>query len=321
MVYVFRPNAIGSPKFYWLPLMRVTNGFAAILFVLYPGHVKLRNHQPTTKIVGYLFLMVLFMLVYLMFAVGQFQLAFLSLTWNSFLAGIGETFMTDLHHMASYYLFLLLIVIGKDYFEERSNALIKKEQLQAELNKTQLLVLQRQIQPHFLFNTLNNVVAIIDEHKSVAQDMLVELSELLRTSMEMDFSQTISLKEEIAILSLYLSIEKKRFEHQLEYDLNIPNNTLETKVPPFLLQPLAENALKHGFKDNTSSLHLEVDAELDNDYLILRVKNDGSPLVAADFGIGLKNVNDRIITHYNNRGTFSLTDHQGWVINEIHIPV
>lgn len=321
LIYVFRPDAIGSTKFYWLPLMRVANGFAAILLVLYPGHLQLRNRKPSTRIVGYLLLLLLFMLVYLTFAVGQFQMAFLSLTWNSFLAGIGETFMTDLHHMASYYLFLLLIVIGKDYFEERSNALIKKEQLQTELNKTQLLVLQRQIQPHFLFNTLNNVVAIIDEHKSVAQDMLVELSELLRTSMDMDFSQTISLKEEINLLTLYLSIEKKRFEHQLEYQLNIPPDTLEFQVPPFMLQPLAENALKHGFKQVTSQLHLMVEAELGQDHLILTIKNDGAPSDDSPFGIGLKNVIDRITTQYGNRGSFTLTNEQGWVINEIRIPL
>ncbi len=321
MIYVFRPDAIGSTKFYWLPLLRVTNGFAAILLVLYPGHLQLKNRRSSTKIAGYLLLMILFMLVYLIFAVGQFQLAFLSLAWDSFLAGIGETLMTDLHHMASYYLFLLLIVIGKDYFEERSNALIKKEQLQAELNKTQLLVLQRQIQPHFLFNTLNNVVAIIDEHKSVAQHMLVELSELLRASMDMDFSQTIALKEEINMLSLYLSIEKKRFEHQLEYQLNIPPETSKVQVPPFLLQPLAENAIKHGFKENTSSLHLVIEGQLMEDQLILKVKNDGAPLADPLFGIGLKNVQERIITHYGDLGSFTITSDKHWVINEIRIPV
>ncbi len=321
MVHIFRPEAIGSPKWYWLPLLRVTNGFAAIIIVLYPGHQFLKDKKPSTKIVGYLLLMMLFMLVYLIFAVGQFQLAFLSITWNLFLAGIGETFMTDLHHMASYYLFLLLIVIGKEYFEERTHALIKKEQLQSELNKTQLLVLQRQIQPHFLFNTLNNVVAIIDERKEVAQNMLVELSELLRISMDMNFSQPIPLNEEIAILRLYLSIEKKRFEHQLEPHFDVSASTQEVMVPPFLLQPLAENALKHGFKNISSPLQLVIQSYIEGNYLILIIKNNGAMLGNLQFGIGLQNVQERISTHYGNRAMFTLTNDAKWTVNQIRIPL
>lgn len=273
------------------------------------------------KIPGYLALMVLFIGVYLVFAVGQFQLAFLSISWERFLAGIGETIMTDLHHMASYYFFLLLIVIGKDYFEERTNAVIRKEQLETELSKTQLLVLQRQIQPHFLFNTLNNVVAIIDERKEVAQEMLVELGELLRMSMELDMGQQVPLKQEFEILRLYLSIEKKRFEHQLHFELDMTNQSTEITILPFLLQPLVENGIKHGFKKGISQVRIEVKAWTDTSHLHLEIRNDGIPVQSQSFGIGLQNVQDRLATSYGEQSTMVLKNQDGWVVNKILIPL
>ncbi len=320
LIYIFKPEAIKADKMFWLPLMRIVNGFVAISFVLLPGHKLLKSKSWSTRIIGYFFLMLAFTLIYLSVSVFQFQLAFMTIRLELLLAGIGETLMTDLHHIASYFLFLLFIILGKEYFEERTDALIRKEQLETELSQTQLKVLQRQIQPHFLFNTLNNVVAIIDERKDAAQEMLVDLSELLRVSMEMDFSKQIPLAKEMEILSTYLSIEKKRYEHQLEYELNFIGCE-DVLVPPFLLQPMAENAIKHGFKGGIDKLHLLVNAIIENGYLSIRIENDGAPIKNIEFGLGLKNSEERLTNSYGNDYTFKVIQENHLVVNEIKIPI
>ncbi|RMG16712.1 MAG: hypothetical protein D6730_24810 [Bacteroidetes bacterium] len=320
MIYLIRPDAIQFDKFYWIAIMRIVNGFAAILMVLYPGYKLLKNQSLTIKIIGYIIFMFLFILVYLAFSVGQFQLMFLKVSWNLFIGGMVETLMTELHHIASYYFFLLFIMIGKDYYEERTNVLLSKNRLETELTKTQLEVLQRQIQPHFLFNTLNNVVAIIDEKKKAAQEMLIDLSELLRVSMDMDFSTKIALSEELNILNKYLSIEKKRFEHQLNYQLNIREADLNIKLPPFLLQPLVENAIKHGFKDNTKSLYIVIESERMGEMVHIKIKNNGTSLSSMNEGLGIRNVKERLTNSFEN-AQYRIYQKNEWVINEISLPL
>lgn len=270
--------------------------------------------------VGYFVLMILFSLVYLVFSVGQFQFSFLLFSMKDFLHAIAKTVMSDLHHIASYYFFLLFILLGKEYFEERTGALVKKEQLEKELSETQLKVLQRQIQPHFLFNTLNNVVAIIDERKEVAQEMLVELSELLRLSNEMNFAQKISLERELEILTCYLSIEKKRFEHQLSYKFQIDDASKSILVPPFLLQPIIENAIKHGFKGRVEKLSIEIVTSLEQGFLVIQISNNGAPIRNTNFGIGLSNCKERLENAYENNYEFGLKQIDKKVINYIKIP-
>ncbi len=321
IIHLFRPDTIQSTKFYWLAPMRILNGFAAISLVLYPGYRYLRDKSWAFRILGFFALMILFILVYLAFSVGQFQLAFLNLTPGSLLAGIGETLMTDLHHIASYYFFLILICAGKDYFDDRTKAIIKKEQAEGELARTKLQVLQRQIQPHFLFNTLNGAVAIMEERTDKAQEMLLDLSELLRTAMEMDFEERISLRQELELLRRYLGIEEKRFEHQLAYEMAVDEAVFNCPVLPFLLQPLVENAIKHGFKEGTSVLKIKIAGWIAHDQLVLQVTNDGARLMEAGRGIGLANVRERLFNAYSDHASFSLDQQGDLVVNTIKIPM
>ena len=321
MIHIYRPEIVQTNKIYWLPLMRVISGLAAISLVLYPGYQWLKRKELLFRVIGFILLMVLFSFVFLAFYVGQFQFAFLNPNMELFFSGIIETMMTDLHHIASYYFFLLFICAGKDYFDDRTAAIIKKEQVENELSKTKLEVLQRQIQPHFLFNTLNNTVAIIEEHKEAAQEMLVDLSELLRLSMEMDFGQMILLEKELEILSLYTSIEQKRFEHQLNFNYNIEDEVTDKHIPPFLLQPLVENAIKHGFKEGIRKLTIELKAFTDDELLCIEIKNDGSRLQPSLNGIGLQNVKDRLRNAYGNEVNFSLEQQQEWVVNQLKLPL
>ncbi len=320
MVFLFKPEVIQSSKVYWFPIMRVLNGYAAITLVLYPGYKWLRSKSILNQILGYLFVLILFVLVYLIFSVGQFQLIFMGINFELFVAGVFETMMTDLHHIAAYYFFLLFICASKGYYDEKTTAIIKREQLEKELTETKFTVLQRQLQPHFLFNTLNSAITIMDEKKKSAQEMLLDLSELLRNSLETDFGKLIPLKKEIEILENYLSIEKKRFEYQLNYRIEVQKNLEKVKVLPFLFQPLAENAIKHGYKGEVGILNLEIDVAINDGRIIIKVSNDGAPLKNYNNGIGLQNLKERLENTYGDTYYFSLHQENERVINTIEFP-
>ncbi len=320
MIFLFRPETIISSKFYWFPFLRVVNGFAAITFVLYPGYNLLRLKNVTHQVIGYIFLLILFVFVYLIFAVGLFQFLFLEISFDLFIAGIFETMMTDLHHIAAYYFFLLFICASKDYYDDKTQAIVKREQLEKELTQTKFLVLQRQLQPHFLFNTLNSAISIMEERKKPAQEMLVDLSELLRNSLEINFEEKIPLKKEIELLRSYLSIEKKRFEHQLEFEIVISEELNTEKVLPFLLQPLAENAIKHGYKGGVKQLSIKIEVIKEFDRLKIWVSNNGDLLRNETMGIGIKNIQERLKTTYGDDFNFELKQKNNRVINLVDFP-
>ncbi|MBO6522474.1 MAG: histidine kinase [Balneolaceae bacterium] len=300
--------------------MRLLNGFAAISLVLYPGYIWIRGRSISIHIFGHLLLLVLFVLVYLIFSVGQFQLLFLSFEFDLFLSGIFETMMTNLHHIAAYYFFLVFICASKDYYNDKTKAVTKRELLEKELTETRYRVLQRQLQPHFLFNTLNGAISIMEDKKESAQNMLVDLSELLRNSLEIDFGNLISLEREIELLKTYLNIEKKRFEHQLEFEINVPKELSEERVLPFLLQPLAENAIKHGYKGGTKALKVQVEAVREERRIKIEISNNGAPLSVERVGIGRRNTEERLRTTYGEDYSFSLIQKNGKVINRIEFP-
>lgn len=321
ITHIFRPETIKVNKIYILPVIRLLSGIIGIFIILLPGYKMLKGKAWGLQVSGYFGLLVAFVFTYLFFTVLFFQMIFLEPTFSLVMAGIGESMMTGLHHVASYFSFLLLICAGKDYFDERTQALVRKEQVENELSQAKLLALQKQIQPHFLFNTLNNAIAIMEERKGAAQEMLVDLSELLRTSMSLDFSQKIPLKKELEILALYIAIEQKRFEHQLRIQLQIRAQAEPVLVPPFLLQPIVENAIKHGFKGGKRQLQIILDATSVEDHLILQIKNDGAPLGRQVAGIGLQNVKDRLQSAFPGTATFQLEQKENWVINTIKLPI
>ena len=223
---------------------------------------------------------------------------------------------SEFHNVLKMYFIKLILLIAMDYFQGRERTIIEKSNLEKELFEVKHNALKAKLQPHFLFNTLNTIVAIIDENKIKAQNALIALSDLLRYSMEIKPNQLITIKEELELLNKYLTIEKSRFENQVI--IEIDNNTDEAifMVPPLILQPIAENAIKHGFKGIHGKLTLIV--EVDNTTKLVRVKNDGQA-VSENFesGNGIQIVKQRMKQHFGSNSRFKLYEHNGWIINEL----
>ena len=160
------------------------------------------------------------------------------------------------HYQIIIYWAILAAGISLEYYKkyrareiEASRLLLRSTKLESQLAKAQLDSLKMQLHPHFLFNTLHAVSALIDDNPKRARRVIARLGELLRSTLDIAEEQTIPLEQEIALTKLYLEIEQERFGDKLEVKINVSDSDLDCMVPTLILQPLIENAIKHGIKD------------------------------------------------------------------------
>lgn len=197
------------------------------------------------------------------------------------------------------YLAVVSIVIAYHFIEKERDQSLKRIEVEKLLTHSRLLQLQSQLNPHFLFNALNGISSMIDDDASTAQDAIANLSELLRYNLSFGERQTITLDEEIEITTLYTSLQKLRFSEKLTFEYHIPPDLGGYLVPPFILQPIIENAIKHGFDASHQQVHISVTAQRKGDRLHLIVTNDGAPLKPSyAMGTGLQNIHDRLASLY-----------------------
>jgi two-component sensor histidine kinase len=188
--------------------------------------------------------------------------------------------------------------------------------------KAQLEVLRYQLNPHFLFNALNSIRASVDEDKNRAKQMITQLSEFLRHSLLSVEKKEIPLQEEIEAVKNYLAIEKIRFEEKLDVHFEIDEESENYKVPCFILNPLVENAIKHGWQTSPKPLRIKILTRVDPDNLVLEVVNSGKLDDTHNSNgtkIGLKNVRERLEKLYGENGRFELTQEGEFIIAKIEI--
>ena len=176
---------------------------------------------------------------------------------------------------------------------------------EADLMKAQLQLLRMQMQPHFLFNTLNSISALIETDPTAAEEMIADLSLMLRTSLKEGVQQEVPLCEELEITKAYLRIQERRLGPRLRTDLSIEPGVLDALVPGMVLQPLVENAIIHGIQPLPRTGILEIRAERENGTLRILVRDDGLGL-PPDYheGLGLANIRKRLTQLYGEKQLF-----------------
>ena len=189
-------------------------------------------------------------------------------------------------------------------------------------NQAQLEMLRYQLNPHFLFNALNSIRASVDEDKTRAKQMITQLSEFLRYSLLHESAKKIPLRDELEAVQNYLAIEKIRFEDKLAIEFDVKDEAGDFEVPCFLLNPLIENAIKHGLQTSSKPLVIKISAKVCDNKLILEVANTGK--IQNDSsrngnGIGLKNVRQRLNKLFGENGKFELNQENGFVKARIEI--
>lgn len=216
-----------------------------------------------------------------------------------------------------YYLIYWLIVgvyAAYDYSKILGDQQLHTVELERLLAESRLNTLRSQLHPHFLFNTLNAVSAHLEHNPRIARRMLEQLGELLRLSLKHAEQQEIPLEQELAFLDRYLALQKVRFEDRLDVEIDVEPETLPCLVPTFVLQPLVENAIKHGIAPRSSRGLVRISAWREKGDLRLRVSDDGPGLpdgwsLETHLGVGLSNTMQRLEHLYGGSGyPFSIGD-------------
>jgi len=185
-----------------------------------------------------------------------------------------------------------------------------------------LEALEKQLQPHFLFNALNSIAALMHEDVEGADEMITKLSTLLRRTLQHGDAHEIPLCEEVELLQLYLDIQQTRFQDRLTADIRMDAPALDALVPRLILQPLVENAVRHGISARTGAGRIEVRGWRDGEWLRLAVSDDGPGLAEpALAGVGLTNTRARLQHHYDGSCRFEIRNRtEGGVVAEIGLP-
>ncbi len=202
------------------------------------------------------------------------------------------------------------------YYRKYREGELQAAQLATQLTQSQLATLKSQLHPHFLFNTLNTIAILMEEDARSARNMLVQLSDLLRATLDKGATQEVTLKQELEFLQRYLEIEQMRFHDRLRLKIEIDPATLAARVPDLLLQPLVENAIRHGIAPRAAVGEIEIRARRANGNLTLSVRDNGAGLSGdqseiVNKGVGIANTRARLKQLYGERHRFELQNVEG----------
>jgi len=221
------------------------------------------------------------------------------------------------------YLMIVLIYYLVSYARSLRERAQAEEKLKTLVKESELNMLKAQINPHFLFNSLNSISSLIISNPEEAREMTIRLADFLRYSLKHRENEFVTLEEEMVRMKDYLSIEKVRFGEKLNYNLNASEECRQVQVPTMILQPLIENAIKHGVYESLEPVSITFSCVIRNAYLQLELKNDFDPNQPSrgGTGVGLQNVSERIRLAYDGRASLAKTSEQGVFKVTLYIPV
>ena len=219
-----------------------------------------------------------------------------------------------------------MLVVGTTYSEERRASRerqLRLETLERQLTRAQLETLQFQLQPHFLFNALNAVSAVMYENPQAADRILARLSDFLRSVLGSGNAQEVKLSEELELVGLYLDVMKARFEDRIDCRVSCAGGLESALVPQLLLQPVVENAIRYGVNPETGKIDVAVDVRRHGGQLELEVTDSGpgeSQAASGSFGVGLKNIDARLERLYGKSARLSIERQGGGTRVRITVP-
>ncbi|MCW3462803.1 sensor histidine kinase [Chitinophaga nivalis] len=201
-----------------------------------------------------------------------------------------------------------LIYFAWHYIERNRSSQVNQLKLETTVKELELKTIKAQMNPHFIFNALNSIRALVDENPQRARTAITELSNILRSSMQTEKSETVSLENELNIVKDYLALEHIRFEERLSVVYEIDPDTLELQVPPMMLQTLVENAIKHGISRVIRGGSVYITSSLMGMQHVITIENTGQ-LVENDLnshGLGLQSTRQRLSLLFGNKASFEI---------------
>lgn len=212
------------------------------------------------------------------------------------------------------YWLILLVSYALNYYRRYRESEIKTTRLQAQLAQAELQALKMQLNPHFLFNTLHSISALVHKDSDAADKMIARLGDFLRLTLDSAGAQEVSLQQELEFLRCYLDIERIRFKDRLTVQMSIEPQALDARLPNLILQPIVENAIRHGIAPRTSQGHIEIEARRYNSILHVQVTDNGPGLpsngnTGSIFkGVGLANTKARLQQLYGEQHRLDLSN-------------
>lgn len=220
-----------------------------------------------------------------------------------------------------------LIIIVSDYliiyynnFREKA---LKEAELKSLVKEAELKSLKYQINPHFIFNSLNSISSLTIANPGKAQEMTIKLSSFMRSTLSKNEKQMSTLKQEIANAKLYLDIEKIRFDDKFEFTENLSKECETVEVPSMILQPLFENAIKHGVYESLEKVTINLSCERSGEYMLIKVENDFDPTAVSQKGegIGLENIKLRLGLIYKQDNLLTFSKSKNTFTVKLYIPI
>ena len=219
---------------------------------------------------------------------------------------VSRRFLFSLIFDTPIFLVWMSIYILWHYIDFTNTEEINKVKLETMIKELELKTIKSQINPHFIFNALNSIRALVDENPVRARQAITELSNILRSSIQVDKVEIASLEKELDIVKDYLALEYIRFADRLNVVYEVEAKTLSYQVPPMMLQTLVENAIKHGLSKQTGVCTIKIMSTLDKDKLVLMVQNTGVLQETEKDGFGLQSTRERLNILYRGQAIFEI---------------
>lgn len=243
---------------------------------------------------------------------------------------IGTDYLTNINGIRSQTLKFLDVLVGVlavlvlvlfwnaiyftfHFFQKSREQEISNLELAAHNRESELKNLRSQLNPHFLFNSLNSIKALVDIDPVKSKISITRLSNLLRISLEFGKYNIVPFKKELELVENYLELEKIRFEERLAVEWEIDQELMAIEIPPFVLQMMVENAIKHGISNLINGGIVRIRLYSSNDNIVLEVINSGDLKNVVDLGVGIENIKRRLSLQYGSEATFKLFEENGVV--------
>jgi signal transduction histidine kinase len=208
-----------------------------------------------------------------------------------------------------------LIYFVWHYIDRSRNTQVDKLKLESTVKELELKTIKSQLNPHFIFNALNSIRALVDENPQRARTAITELSNILRSSMQVEKAETVSLENELSIVKDYLALETIRFEERLKVAYDIDPETLELPIPPMMLQTLVENAIKHGISRIITGGTVLIGSHVRNMQHEITIENTGQLSASGPgFGFGIQSTRQRLSMLFGSRASFNIYNKDGEMV-------
>ena len=233
------------------------------------------------------------------------------------------TIVTNIVNLIPFFFSWSLIYFLFHFIENYKKAEIENLKWEASINEIELNKLKSQLNPHFMFNAMNSIRALVDENPSKSKDAITQLSNILRNTLQMGKNKVIPFDEEFKIVSDYLALEAIRYEERLKTVVKIHPDSKNFSVPPLMIQTLIENGIKHGISKLIGGGTLELETLVEDNALVIKIKNSGqlNDKLESDSGFGIKNTLQRLQLLYGNKASLKMINlDSNRVLTELIIP-